>query len=170
MKTLLVYYSLDGNTEWTAQKIAEEVDTDMLQLVPKKRMPHFGPLKFLIGGKQVLFKNKPKLQDYETDVESYDLLILATPIWASCFVPSVRTFLKKYDLSEKNIAVVTCSMSGNARKCIKKLRKAAGNPKLVAVLNLVDPKKKKNIENEERILDFCGKIKNLQMQNSRDEN
>ena len=36
MKTLVVYYSLEGNTEYVAEKIREALGADLLKLVPKK--------------------------------------------------------------------------------------------------------------------------------------
>ncbi len=163
MKTLLVYYSLEGNTDWVARKIAEEIDTDILRLIPKKKRPMIGPLKFIIGGKSVIFREKPKLEEYDISVEDYDCVILATPVWASGFAPALRTFLAENDLSQKRVAIVACSGSGNAKKCMLKLRKAAGNPRVSATLSLVNPRKKQSMENEEKILDFCGKIGLLKM-------
>ena len=36
MKTLIVYYSMEGNTQYVADKVKEKVDADTLRLVPKK--------------------------------------------------------------------------------------------------------------------------------------
>ena len=35
MRTLIVYYSLEGNTDYAAGKIAERIGADKLRLVPK---------------------------------------------------------------------------------------------------------------------------------------
>ena len=36
MKIIIVYYSLEGNTDFVAQKIASELNADILRLSPKK--------------------------------------------------------------------------------------------------------------------------------------
>ena len=37
MKTLIVYYSHEGNTDFVAKKIAEKTGADLLKLVPVKK-------------------------------------------------------------------------------------------------------------------------------------
>ncbi|MBE5911960.1 hypothetical protein [Pseudobutyrivibrio sp.] len=51
MKTLIVYYSHEGNTDFVAKKIAEKTGADTLRLVPAKKYPEkaFGKLKESIG-------------------------------------------------------------------------------------------------------------------------
>ncbi len=39
MKTLIVYYSLEGNVQWTAEKLASRLGADTLRLVPKAAYP-----------------------------------------------------------------------------------------------------------------------------------
>ena len=36
MKTLIVYYSLEGNTQYAAERIAGRIGADVLRLVQKK--------------------------------------------------------------------------------------------------------------------------------------
>ena len=42
MKTLIVYYSLEGNTEFAAEKIAKTCGFETLRLVPVKKYPDSG--------------------------------------------------------------------------------------------------------------------------------
>ena len=39
MKILIVYYSLEGNTKYVAEKIAEQTGADLLCLEPEKAYP-----------------------------------------------------------------------------------------------------------------------------------
>ena len=50
MKTLIVYYSLEGNTEYAANRIAEKLGADTLRLYPVKEYKSTGAGKFLDGG------------------------------------------------------------------------------------------------------------------------
>ena len=47
MKTLVVYYTLEGNTHYAAKKIVSELGADMLRLKPVKTYPKQGFRKFL---------------------------------------------------------------------------------------------------------------------------
>ena len=53
MNTLLVYYSMGGNTEFTAMKIAERLQAETLKLEPVKAYPDKDFKKFLRGRKGV---------------------------------------------------------------------------------------------------------------------
>ncbi|MBR1929909.1 MAG: hypothetical protein IJ833_00290 [Lachnospiraceae bacterium] len=50
----------------------------------------------------------PALQPYEFNIEKYDRIIFGTPVWASTFVPPLRTFINDNpDVKDKKIAVFT---------------------------------------------------------------
>ena len=42
MSTLIVYFSLEGNTKWAVERIAAEICADKLQLIPKEAYPDKG--------------------------------------------------------------------------------------------------------------------------------
>ena len=54
MKTLIVYYSLEGNTQYAAERIAGRIGADVLRLVPKKAYHDKGFAKFFWGGKSAV--------------------------------------------------------------------------------------------------------------------
>ena len=60
MKTLIVYYSLEGNTEFAAKTIASALGADMLKLEPVKAYPTSGFKKFFWGGKSAVMEEKPQ--------------------------------------------------------------------------------------------------------------
>ena len=39
MRTAIVYYSMAGNTAWTAKKLAEGLDVDLIENRPVKAYP-----------------------------------------------------------------------------------------------------------------------------------
>ena len=159
MKTLIVYYSLEGNTKSTAEKIAAALDADILQLSPVKAYPTGGFSKFFWGGKSASMGEKPKLEPYAFNLSDYDCIILGTPVWAGTFTPPLRTFLDENNLSDRKLALFACSSGGNATKCFAKLKKALHQESVLAELSLVDPFAKPSDENNRKIEDFCSKIK-----------
>ena len=62
MKTLIVYYTLEGNTHYAAKKIASLLDADMLRIKPVKTYPRKGFRKFLWGGKSAVMAETPELE------------------------------------------------------------------------------------------------------------
>ena len=59
MKTAIVYYSLQGNIRYVAEKVASGTGADLIELVPVKAYPDKGMIKFIWGGSAVTFKKKP---------------------------------------------------------------------------------------------------------------
>ena len=159
MKTAIVYFSLDGNTEYVAKKIAQNLTGDLIKLVPAKQYPTGKVSKFFWGGKSVTFKDQPQLQPYDFNVDEYDVIILGTPIWAGTYTPPFRTFLKENDLSGKKLAFFACCSGGSADKCFKKLQAATSNGELITTLRLVDPLTKFAPTNDIKIKDFCNKLR-----------
>ena len=159
MKTAIVYYSMSGNTQQTAETIASEIGADLIRVDPVKEYPSKGFRKFIWGGKSAVMGDTPRLQPYCFD-NSYDRIILGTPVWASNIAPPIRSFIKENHavLSGKSIAVFTCFSGGGADKAIEKLRQLLEIDRFAAELILVDPKDKPSPENENKIKAFCEKL------------
>lgn len=158
MKTIIVYYSMEENTDYAAKKIAQSIGADFLRLYPKKAYPNKGFRKFLWGGKSAVMAETPKLEAYKFNAGDYDRIIIAFPVWASNMAPPLRTFIKENDLSGKRIAAVACQSGSGAEKAFEKLKGALGTDKLESELILIDPKSKPGEENESRIKSFCEEL------------
>lgn len=63
MKDLVVYFSLEGNTQYVAERIKEQTGADLSRLVPKKAYQDKGFAKFFWGGKSAVMAEKPALVD-----------------------------------------------------------------------------------------------------------
>ena len=150
---------MGGNTEYAAQKVAEELGADLLRIEPKKAYPDSGFRKFLWGGKSAVMAETPELEPYEFDGTAYERVILGFPVWAGNVTPPIRTFLKENDLSGKSLAAFACQSGAGAEKAFGKLLAAVGADKLEAELILIDPKDKPSEANEQKIQAFCEKLK-----------
>jgi len=128
-KILIIYHSLDGNTDFIAKLLARELKADLLRLEPVKEISRKILPKYLWGGRQVLMKVKPKLKKYNNDFKKYDLVLIGTPIWAFTFTPPVRTFLSKKELKSKKIALF-CTHEGNPGKTFQFMQKELGGNKI----------------------------------------
>lgn len=157
MKSIVVYYSLTGNTDWVAEEIAQQTGSDLLRINPVKAFPDKGFRKFFWGGKSAVMQEKPALEPYEFDADKYDVIILGTPVWASNITPPIRSFINDNlaSLKDKKISVFVCYSGGGAEKAIGRVKD------LIPVENaliLTDPKDNPDQDNLNRIKEFCMKI------------
>ena len=99
-KRVVVYYSLSGNTEEAARKIAEVLGAELLKLETVKPMPKSYAAQIFVGGGQVMMHHIPRLKPLGKDLSGYDEIILGSPIWNSKGVPAINAFLQ--DLVENS--------------------------------------------------------------------
>lgn len=91
MKTLILYYSLEGNTEYLAELLKDKLQADILRVKPLKDIKSLGFSKYVWGGKQVVMNEKPKLEPFNLDLKRYDRIFLGSPVWASTVAPALKT-------------------------------------------------------------------------------
>ena len=157
MKTLIVFFSLEGNTEYVANKMKEKLGADLLRLVPKKAYHDKGFAKFFWGGKSAVMAEKPELEGYEVDLSSYERVVFGFPVWASNFTPPIRTFIEdnKDGLRGKRFAAFACQSGAGADKALAKLAKAVGVDDFELKEVFIDPKDKKSDETDAKIDALC---------------
>ncbi|MBO4864644.1 MAG: flavodoxin [Eubacterium sp.] len=155
MKSIVVYYSLEGNTKYAAEKIAEMIGADLLELKPVKDYPTGKVSKFFWGGKSAVMAETPDLEPYEFDKDLYERIIIGFPIWASNITPPIRTFIKENDIRDKKIAVFACQGGSGAEKAFEKLKAFIGVDSFEKEMILIDPKRRPSEENENKIEEFC---------------
>ncbi|MBR2740268.1 MAG: flavodoxin family protein [Oscillospiraceae bacterium] len=158
MKRLVVYYSLSGNTEEAAKKIAEALGADLLKLETVKKMPKSFAAQIIVGGGQVVFNHIPRLKPMDKDVIAYDEIILGSPIWNSKGVPAVNAFLRDRDAAEKVTSLFFLSAGGDTEKGLEAITKQL--PNLRNSVSLLDRKSKGSEENGAKIASFTEKILN----------
>lgn len=155
MRDLVVYYSLEGNTKQAAETIARYLNSDIIPIRTIKKVPE-GSRKFVVGGAQATFGMAPGIEEISIDFDKYDRIILGTPIWAGKAAPAINSFLKKYPVSDKVIALFTCSGGGDNDKCVILMKKKLKN--LVNTVALADKNSKLAIDNEEKIMKFVKEV------------
>jgi hypothetical protein len=81
MKTLVIYYSLTGNTKYMADTLCSALNADAM------RLPHEGAWPVL---------------------EAYDLIVIGTPVWAFGLPHPLKRFLKENCLDGRRVALFCC--------------------------------------------------------------
>ena len=160
MKTLVIYYSLTGNTDYAAKKIADILQVDIYRLHPEKEFPSSGFGMYYRGGKSAVFKETPALSPIDIDLSVYERILIGTPVWAGTMSSPVYSFLKEYKdiLKDKEIAVFCSCSGGKTEKAFAAFKETLGISSLRAELRLVDPLEKPDEANEKGIEEFCKRV------------
>ncbi|MGC9367208.1 MAG: flavodoxin family protein [bacterium] len=158
MNSVIIFYSLEGNTRLIAQTIAQTIRGDIVELKPLKKYASKGFLKFFAGGKDVLLKKTPPLETYQLDLNHYQLLILGAPVWAGSYAPPLKTFFQQQLIEQKNIALFCCC-SGSCGKTFDNIKAEMPQNNFVGEICLFDPLKKNRESQVEQAKKW---IKNIQ--------
>ena len=154
MNIAVVYFSLEGNTRFIAEKISDNLSADLIELRPQKAYPTGNFSKYFWGGKSASFKETPELKHYDFKKNDYDLVILGMPLWAWQVTPPIRTFLKENDLKDKKVAAFISCAGGDPTKAYAELKNLIGGQELVAGMTLVNPLNSKE-DVEGKVEEFC---------------
>ncbi|MDA3886005.1 MAG: flavodoxin [Candidatus Delongbacteria bacterium] len=138
MKKLVIFYSLDGNTKFISENIAEEIGADILELKPVKEITRNNFMKLFSGGKQAMLKAEPEIQPFEIDPLAYDLIFIGTPVWAWTFAPALRTFFSKVKIKNKNIGLFCCH-GGGPKSIFEKLEEKLTGNIILGKIGFKDP-------------------------------
>ena len=150
-KILIVYYSLTGNTQFIAEALRDTIEADILELKPIKELKANSGTRFMWGGYQSTMKKKPRLMEFDINPLEYDLLILGTPVWAWNISPPMRSFLSKFDLTGKKVALWMCH-AGDGVRAMERFREALKNSNIVESISFQQPLKKESDENKEKAI------------------
>jgi flavodoxin len=157
MKILVVYYSFEGNTRFTAEKIARISGADIMELKPVKEISTHGFMKFVWGGLQAVMKKKPPLLPSPIDPQKYDLIIIGSPVWAFTVAPPLNTFFEEYRLKDKKVALFCCH-EGNFGKTFIRMRNALEGNRIMSQMDVLAPLKKKKDDAVEKIVSWTEDI------------
>lgn len=157
MQTLVIYYSRTGNTRFVAEKIAEHLSADICEVIDKKNRK--GRLAFVKGGYESLRKKLTKIEVSRT-IDNYDLIIIGSPVWADGITPAIRTFIKKNDFSNKQIACFMTLKGDNPKKALENMKEAILPQIPLSELGITDDLKNRK-ESEQQIINWCKVIQKI---------
>lgn len=159
MKTLVLFYSFEGNTRLMAEAIASETDADLQELRPSKNIAPRSFMKYFWGGKAVMMGQTPEIKPIEKHLEEYDLIFLGTPVWAFSYAPPLKTFFTNFELKDKKIALFCCHGGGKGR-VFKKMRDELTGNSILGEIDFVEPLKKGVDSSTSRIRNWARDIIN----------
>ncbi len=104
MNIIIIYYSYTGTTKKYVEYMQGILDCDLLEIKPKEDIKVQGFRSYFVGGYKSLTKQTPELEDYTFNKDEYDLIIIASPIWAFTYTPAIRSFLENENIHEKVVS------------------------------------------------------------------
>lgn len=167
MNYAVVYYSMDGHTKGVATKVAKKLSAKLVRLECNPPYPKTGAAKFLKGGSDALFDRQAKLAPYEFDERDFDVVILASPMWAGKASPAMNRFLHEHVLTHKRIGLISLSKSGRDGCLVDMRRKLYERGTLPTAdaplesLNLTEEESGNEAEVAGRIDNFCDRLGKL---------
>lgn len=157
LRILVVFYSLQGSTQYAAQAIAAKTGADLLQLKPLRDVPARGFMKYFRGGKQAVKKEKPELEPFDKVANQYDLVFFGTPVWAGTFAPALNTFFSSQSIKGRKVALFCC-FEGGSGKTFDHLRTELAGNAVLGELELARPARRKPPELQQEVETWAAQI------------
>ena len=102
--TLILYFSMSGNTETVANYIHEEIGGDIVKLETVQTYPEDYDELVDYAREEQRDNTRPELKRAIENIEQYDTIFLGYPNWWGDMPMPIYSFLDQYDLSNKTIA------------------------------------------------------------------
>lgn len=120
-KTLIIYYSYTNNVEKIVNELKNKIDADIVEIEPAEKGLDYAANNYAIGSAQIAaIRNNPDesssypaIDTVNVNLDEYDTLIIAAPLWWSQMAAPLQTYLfhngKK--MAGKNIGLIVSSAS-----------------------------------------------------------
>lgn len=133
MNYKVVYFTRTGNCKRIAEKISKKLECEMIQVTDNKKWT--GVSGFMRGGYYSSMNRKVEIKTTKK-IDSYDELVVISPLWASGITPAIKKFLETVPMEKVNLVI---SSSGSILKKPKAYK---------TISNVIENKK-----NEDEVID-----------------
>lgn len=120
-KTLIIYYSYTNNVEKIVNELKSRIDADVVEIEPAEKGLDYAANNYAIGSAQIgAIKNNPDasssyppIDPVNVNLDEYDTLIIAAPLWWSQMAAPLQTYLfhNGNKMAGKNIGLIVSSAS-----------------------------------------------------------
>lgn len=145
-KVLVSYFSASGVTKGVAEKVADAINGDLFEIEPVERYTSADldwTNKQSRSSVEMKENIKPEVLNKVTNLDEYNTVCIAFPIWWYKEPTIIDKFLEENDMSNKNIYVFVTSGSSSVDSSYKSLKSTFPN------LNFIDGKRFTGRESEE---------------------
>ena len=110
MKTLVVYFSADGNTERAALALAPQLKAELVKLEPVKPYPGFILARFPRCAIEGIFGQPRSYKPLSVQVVDFDRIVIGTPTWMGRMAGPVRKFISDNQFKGKQLGFFASCM------------------------------------------------------------
>ncbi len=130
-KTIIAFFSKSGHTKAVAEKISQEINAPLHEIITEKKYPSTYIMTILESRKEFKRNDKPSLSSPNIeDFASYDRILLGFPVWFFTCPMAVVSFLERYDFAGKEIYPFCTSGGSNCVKATAKIRELCPGAKV----------------------------------------
>src|SRR5689334_1413901 len=115
-KTLIVYYSLTGNTARVAHDLAQRLGGELESI--RDREHGAGILGFIKCSFDALRGTKVDIAPIFRNPRDYSLVIVGTPVWAGKMTPAMRTYLQQFRGQFRQLVFFTTSGNTDVERLV----------------------------------------------------
>lgn len=119
--TLIAYYSYTNNVERIVTELRSQIDADVVEIEPAEKGLDYAANNYALGTALLTaIRNNPNdassypaIDRVDVNLDNYDTIIIACPLWWSQMAAPFQTFLFHYgsQMADKNIGVIVSSSS-----------------------------------------------------------
>lgn len=120
-KTLVAYYSYTNNVERIVNALRQQITCDVVEIEPAEKGLDYAANNYALGTQLLsAIRNNPNdassypaIDPVEVNMNDYDMVIIAAPLWWSQMAAPFQTFLFHYgpQMAGKNIGIIVSSAS-----------------------------------------------------------
>lgn len=120
-RTLVAYYSFTGNVRSIVGELQQQVDADVIEVLPAEEGLDYAANNYAIGSSLIAAirehpdqaSSYPAIKPVRVDMAAYDRVIIATPLWWSQMAAPMQTFLFQYGpaMAGKRVGLIVSSAS-----------------------------------------------------------
>ncbi len=139
MKSLVAYYSRTNITKKLAENIANRIDADIEEIIPK--INYQGKIGYARGGKDAISSKIIELEDLKYDPKDYDIVYLGCPVWASRPASPLFSYLKLNEGKFNNVKFFITAGSSGFDSTLKHMENVSVKPQKTLALTTKEVKK-----------------------------
>ncbi len=134
-KVLVAYFSASGITKGVAEKLANVVEGDLYEIIPKKPYTK-ADLNWMDKNSRSSIEMqdksfRPAIIGTVENMKEYDIVYVGFPIWWYVAPTIINTFLESYDLSGKTIIPFATSGGSGMGNTVEELKPSAIGAKVL---------------------------------------
>lgn len=127
-KSLVVYYSLSGNTQRIARRLAEKINADLYEIRTINTYPSNYREVADVSRRERNSGNLPEIINDFPNLTEYNTIYIGGPIWNGCMPTPLERYLELMDFTGKTVIPFSTSMGSGQNGYLNDFRNRVQKP------------------------------------------